>query len=216
MLDITATELGGGGVGSGDHDGLSSSSSSSGLGLLRVSDDALNVGLATHYHEYDYRHFDAAEIMFGLRDTNRSETVTLLEDRSQYEQWDPTHRINELLATDETLVTLDRLREMTSKTLHLEARLRKEYLDTKQFVRSTGVEKVTIGEVHLIKELKLANDDLRWRISSKSRTVAALTTSLEGVQQQMQGKDEEISRLKDDIMHLRNEVEQAKLASVSR
>ena len=48
------------------------------------------------------------------------ETVTLMEDASTNEQWDPTNRINELLATDETLVSLDKLREMTTKTLHLE------------------------------------------------------------------------------------------------
>ena len=138
-------------------------------GAFKFSDDNTAVGLPIPYHEYDYRQFDAAQVMYGMRDSNRGETVTLMEDRSDYEQWDPTNRINDLLATDETLVALDRLREMTTKTLHLESRLRKEYLDTKQFVRSSGVEKVTIGEVHLIKELKLANDDLRWRINGKNR-----------------------------------------------
>ena len=116
---------------------------------------------------------------------------------------------------DETLVSLDKLREMTTKTLHLEARLRKEYLDTKNFVRNSGIEKVTIGEVHLIRELKLANDDLRWRISNKNRAVAALTTSLEGLQKQIRDKDEEIARQRDDMKHLRNEVDQAKLAHMN-
>lgn len=184
--------------------------------MFTFTDEATKMGLPMPYHEYDYRQFDAAQIMYGLRDSNRGETVTLMEDRSEYEQWDPTNRINEMLATDETLVTLDRLREMTTKTLHLESRLRKEYLETKQFVRTSGVEKVTIGEVHLVKELKLANDDLRWRINSKNRTISALTTSLNEVQGHLKGKDDEMLRLKDDIKHLRNEVEQAKLASISQ
>ena len=74
---------------------------------------------------------------------------------------------------------------------------------------------MTIGEIHLIKELKLANDDLRWRIKNKNRAVAALTNSLQVLQKQVRDKDEEICRQKDDLKLLRNEVDQAKLAHMS-
>ena len=77
--------------------------------------------------------FMACATLIGARQSR------LWKDASTNEQWDPTNRINELLATDETLVSLDKLREMTTKTLHLEARLRKEYLETKNFVRRSGI-----------------------------------------------------------------------------
>jgi len=94
--------------------------------------------------------------------------------------------LDEYLATDETLVMLDRLKEMTRKTLHLEARLRREYLATKQFVRETGIEKVSIGEMSLIREMKLANDDLRWRMSQKNRALAASEAMVQHLQEQLQ------------------------------
>lgn len=198
------------------HGGTGAESNSSAAlvtsGAFQFDSGTTSVGLASPYHEYDYRQFDASEVIYGLRDSKRGETVTLMEDASTYEQWDPTNRINELLATDETLVSLDKLRDMTTKTLHLEARLRKEYLETKNFVRNSGIEKVTIGEVHLIKELKLANDDLRWRIKNKNRAAAALANSVEALQRQLRAKDEELSRQKDELKHLRGEVDQAKLA----
>lgn len=94
--------------------------------------------------------------------------------------------LDEYLATDETLVMLDRLKEMTRKTLHLEARLRREYLATKQFVRETSIEKVNIGDMSLIREMKLANDDLRWRMSQKNRALAASEAMVQHLQAQLQ------------------------------
>ena len=64
---------------------LSSSSSSIGgkgsqsLGAFKFDSDTTSIGLETPYHEYDYRQFDATEVMYGMRDNNRGETVTLME-----------------------------------------------------------------------------------------------------------------------------------------
>ena len=118
-----------------------------------------------------------------------------MEDTSRFEQWDPTPRINDLLATDETLVTLDRLKEMTRKTLHLEARLRKEYLDAKKFQQETAIEKITLGELPIIHELKLANDNLRWRVATKNRALQASNNTIEALKKTIAAKDAHIEKL---------------------
>ncbi len=82
-------------------------------------------------------------------------------------------QLDEHMAQDNTLVVLDRLKQLTRKTLHLEADLRREYIDSKQFVQETGIDKIVVGEMPLVRELKLANDDLRWRLSQKGRALLA-------------------------------------------
>ena len=103
--------------------------------------------------------------------------------------------LNEYLATDETLVMLDRLKEMTRKSLHLEARLRREYLATKQFARETGIQKINIGELPIVREMKLANDDLRWRLSQKNRALTARDAMVKDLQAQLEEANKRLSTI---------------------
>ena len=40
-------------------------------------------------------------------------------------------------------------------------------------MKETGIEKIVVGEMPLVRELKLANDDLRWRLSQKNKALIA-------------------------------------------
>ena len=222
----------------GHTKGNSSSSSSSsaaaggvgaGVGQEEVETEEAEDGLFQFgqvFKEYDFRLFDAARAITGLRGSQRGETVSLLEDdgvntsiahvkpgsggqqgkgelKSLGEwgraavsnasknralgntPWADKDGRGEYVANDETLVTLDRLKDMTHRTLHLEARLRREYVKTKSFVRETGIEHVTIGDMPVIREMKMANDDLKWRLQQKHKALMMSQATVEALQKQL-------------------------------
>ena len=96
--------------------------------------------------------------------------------------------MDEYMTQDNTLTILDRLKDFTRKSLHLESELRKEYIETKQFKKDTGIEKIIVGEMPLVRELKLANDDLRWRLAQKNRALVASQAMVAQLQEQLDNK----------------------------
>ncbi|KAJ1443330.1 hypothetical protein B484DRAFT_441708 [Ochromonadaceae sp. CCMP2298] len=47
---------------------------------------------------------------------------------------------------------------------------------------------LTLGRAHIVAELKLANDDLRWRLQQKQRLVGAQQRIIQGLQAQLDGR----------------------------
>jgi hypothetical protein len=122
--------------------------------------------------------------MLGMTGTNRRETVTLLEDNytDEHLAWSKMRRItdenggyddNEVtnLANDETLIMLDRLKDMSTKALHLENKLRKNYMENMRNLLDVDTQQIKLGEMSILKELKLSNDNLRWRLKQKQRVL---------------------------------------------
>jgi len=127
---------------------------------------------------------EAAGLMLGMTGTNRRETVTLLEDNytDEHLAWSKMRRVtdenggyddNEVtnLANDETLIMLDRLKDMSTKALHLENKLRKNYMENMRNLLDVDTQQIKLGEMSILKELKLSNDNLRWRLKQKQRVL---------------------------------------------
>jgi len=127
---------------------------------------------------------EAAGLMLGMTGTNRRETITLLEDNYTDENlaWSKMRRVAEdsggsshdeltNLADDETLVMLDRLKDLSTKALHLENKLRKSYMENMRNMLETDTQQLRLGEMSILKELKLSNENLRWRLKQKQRVL---------------------------------------------
>ena len=94
---------------------------------------------------------------------------------------------------DPLLLTLSQLHAATSSVLHLEAQARSQ-LQAKRDARLIAPlptaaaasreegegegEVVNLGAVHLLQELRLAHDDLRWRISQRNAALSACSIVL--------------------------------------
>jgi hypothetical protein len=128
---------------------------------------------------------EAAGLMLGMSNNNRRETVTLLEDNYTNEslEWSKMRRITDEdgnydqseitnLANDETLIMLDRLKDLSTKALHLENKIRKNYMENMRNVLNIDdTQQLRLGEMSILKELKLSNDNLRWRLKQKQRVL---------------------------------------------
>lgn len=60
----------------------------------------------------------------------------------------------------------------------------------------TSSEGLTIGEVGVLKELKLANDNLRWKLNYKAQVIAASQTIIGELRQSLKERDATIEQLK--------------------
>lgn len=152
-----------------------------------------------------------------MQHTNRGETITLLEqdhnndvnvwasldmklinsDKADADiDYDNIYN-NNSIANDETLVILDRLRDVTSRALHLESRLRDSHLEKKKSILSTdGDEVITIGQAHVLKEMKLANDNLRWRLQQRQRGLKASQVIITGLKQALIESEDHLDKEK--------------------
>lgn len=67
-------------------------------------------------------------------------------------------------------------------------------------------EGLTIGEVGILKELKLANDNLRWKLQHKSQVIASSLAMIGELKQSLKEKDSIIEQLKQEIQASTNMV----------
>lgn len=128
---------------------------------------------------------EAAQIMHGLRYSNKRENISLQhsqdtstgpnapeEDPMILDPLGTLHSIN--ASNDDNFIILNQLKETSRRTMMLSAqlhqRLRKQHHDDLH----NSSNNITIGEGTLVSELKVANDNLRWRLQQKSRTITAL------------------------------------------
>eukprot|EP01034_Spumella_vulgaris_P024595 gene24595-30961_t len=108
------------------------------------------------------------------------------------------------VSADETLVILDRLQEVTKHAQQLETRLREDHLYKQRSIASSGGEVVTIGQVGVLRELKLANDNLRWRLQQKSSVIAANKTVIERLHTSLQTSERNLQQANEENEKLRN------------
>ena len=143
---------------------------------------------------------DAARMMIGMRDDNLHEMVTLMEgglksadlmvssgrakrtlqQSSLLENGDIWVTGDSSMAgpvNDDILVTLDRMRDLSSKVLLLESRLRRQHLEARRSMLN-GPAILTIGEGHVLVEMKMANDNLRWQLQQRQRSLLAAQSAL--------------------------------------
>lgn len=77
----------------------------------------------------------------------------------------------------------------------IKARLRQEHLQRQHALLSTDAETLTIGQTGVLKELKLANDNLRWRLEQRHRVIASQNIIISGLQQQLCDMQSELGDL---------------------
>jgi hypothetical protein len=68
----------------------------------------------------------------------------------------------------------------------LQERLRHDYVAKQRRMFETDTECVTLGEASVITELKLANDNLRWRLQQKQSQVDAQQTLIADLRRQLE------------------------------
>ena len=169
---------------------------------------------------------EAAGLMLGMTGSNSRETVTLMEDNYTDEQlaWSKMRRITDEngrcddsevtnLANDETLIMLDRLKDMSTKALHLENKLRNSYMENMRNLLDVDTQQIKLGEMSILKELKLSNDNLRWRLKQKQRVLLStnliinnLKDALSKAEMKYEDCNKELQKLKDEnIIKLKEE-----------
>lgn len=137
--------------------------------------------------------------MLGMRDTAQRETVTInppsSDSQSFYKNFVPTNtglfdRLSDdyhaRSCTDETLVILERLEEITKQTHELQTRLKHEYHMKDQRLVQTSSEVIRLGEVPVITELKLANDNLRWKLQQKDAIISEQRKTIHAMLEKIQ------------------------------
>jgi hypothetical protein len=75
---------------------------------------------------------------------------------------------------------------LLSVSAMLQERLRHEYVAKQRRMFETDIECVTLGEASVITELKLANDNLRWRLQQKQSQVDAQQTLIADLRRQLE------------------------------
>jgi hypothetical protein len=155
---------------------------------------------------------EAARAMIGLGDgtNNFIEKVTLMENGSSAIDWNHNQRPagEDSLADDETMLMLDRMRDLSTKVLHLETQVRERYRRDRELV-SRGPAVLTVGEGRLVRELKVANDNLRWKLQQRQRALLAAQEALSVMRSQseeaeLRARDSEtmVARLKKQLKKL--------------
>jgi hypothetical protein len=74
---------------------------------------------------------------------------------------------------DSQVGIIDRLRELTTQTLHLQTRLRREHCRQIKGHLSTDSKPLSIGSLGVVQELKAANEGLRWQLTQRSKALKA-------------------------------------------
>jgi hypothetical protein len=101
------------------------------------------------------------------------------------------------------------IRGLTTKTLHLESKLRQEYLESKRAKFLTGSDVLSIGalllcircfycvviinlwsdilsgDAHIIQELRVANEQLRWSLSQKQQALEAAMKTIDYLRKEL-------------------------------
>lgn len=161
---------------------------------------------------------EAAEIMTGIRYTNIRENVSLQhsvdvnsgpllndEDIPGFHRSDSPQN----MILDDSWILLEQLRETSRRSLLLSAQLQHR-IRKQQHNELDTIGNVTIGEGKIISELKVANDNLRWRLQQKARTICAMeevSSSLKDdvadMKRTIQQKDELLAKYRSDIERLK-------------
>jgi hypothetical protein len=61
---------------------------------------------------------------------------------------------------------------------------------------------ITIGEAHIVREMRIANDGLRWRLQQKELTITTLRETMTYLRELLAHKDETIAELQKRQMQL--------------
>jgi hypothetical protein len=122
---------------------------------------------------------------------------------------------------DDVLITLNRMRDLTARVLHLETRLRRQYHDDKRAVLDAPTV-LTVGQGHVLKEIKLANDNLRWRLNQRQRSLLAAQEAMTQLRNhaseaelRARSSEEEVDRLKKMIIKYREKESKEKEQQMS-
>lgn len=68
----------------------------------------------------------------------------------------------------------------------LQERLRREYVAKQRQLFETDTEVVTLGQASILTELKLANDNLRWRLQQKQSVIDAQQATITDLRKQLE------------------------------
>ena len=169
--------------------------------------------------------------MTGFKNNNLRESVSLMHSfqtntETLESEQDPVftdHMTPDLrigLSDDDNLIILDELKQVSRRSLilssQLQQRLRNQHLNDLACASTN----ITIGEGKLVSELKIANDNLRWRLQQKCRTAESyerlaenLKTCLEDFKNTMADKDEEIANLKEELSRYRDNLSETNTRS---
>lgn len=162
---------------------------------------------------------EAAGLMLGMSNSNRRETVTLLEDNYTNEnlEWSKMRRITDdsgnydqleitNLANDETLIMLDRLKDLSTKALHLENKIRKNYVENMRNVLNTDdTQQLRLGEMSILKELKLSNDNLRWRLKQKQRVLISSNLIINNLKEALNKAELNFDRCNEELIMIKEQ-----------
>jgi hypothetical protein len=156
---------------------------------------------------------EAAQIMTGFRYNNLRENVSLQHSADADSgplaaEMDPMMGRREGgECSDDNMVILEELRETTRRSLLLGAQLQERLRKQERETLACASTNITLGEGKLISELKLANDNLRWRLQQKCRTVAAfeelssdLKGNIAGLNETIREKDEALAKYRNEVM----------------
>jgi hypothetical protein len=86
---------------------------------------------------------------------------------------------------DESLLRLQRMEELTQHVLTLQKQFSYEYQKRQQQITITNSEVIPIGQVGLIAELKIANDQLRWKLKQRDCMIQSYQQQIQDLQSQV-------------------------------
>jgi hypothetical protein len=96
---------------------------------------------------------------------------------------------------DEMWITFQRLKEVTSSTLFLQQKLKRMARKCLSKVTDIGTHAVSVGDVHVIKELQLANANLKWRLAQKDSIIDNKNVIIKNLQQRLVSLEKENSKI---------------------
>lgn len=78
---------------------------------------------------------------------------------------------------------------------YAQERLRESHLAKQRAILSTDTDVITIGQVSVLTEMKIANDNLRWRLQQKDSLVAAQKVIITTLQAQLAEAQAKVKQL---------------------
>eukprot|EP01038_Epipyxis_sp_PR26KG_P011077 gene11077-14872_t len=147
---------------------------------------------------------DAANWMVNMQNSNLRETISLFEGSYSVTSSDHNnnHKNNDnnnnYIQTDETLIILDRLKEVTTKALQLETRLREEYSKQNHRLRIDGKDTISISQLGVINEMKIVNDDLKWRLQQRNNIIKNDKMIIKDLSFQLKRKEQELDKTRQE------------------
>jgi hypothetical protein len=142
----------------------------------------------------------------GCEETEEDEER--LEEHNYTDDFDSGYFGMDNLVHDESLLILDRLRDLTTRSLHLQVKLRREQKRKRLALGggAGGAGGVTIGEASIIAETRKANETLQWRLRQRERALAAAKDARETLALQLQVADKRAETAEKAKMDLEREV----------